>query len=72
MISVAWSLSGCRRPTLPTIKLSTDNPSASRVWVPGSWLALVDVVRADLILLGYFIALPLLLAPLLAYQKTLR
>ena len=33
---------------------------------------LVQGVRADLILLGYFIALPLLLAPLLAYQKTLR
>jgi phosphoglycerol transferase MdoB-like AlkP superfamily enzyme len=32
----------------------------------------VQGVRADLILLGYFIALPLVLAPLLAYQKTLR
>ncbi len=33
---------------------------------------LVQGVRADLILLGYLIALPLMLAPLLAYQKTLR
>ena len=33
---------------------------------------LVQGVRADLILLGYFIAVPLVLAPLLAYQRTLR
>ncbi|KQQ33848.1 sulfatase [Duganella sp. Leaf126] len=32
----------------------------------------VQGVRADLILLGYLLALPLVLAPLLAYQKTLR
>ncbi|MET0268230.1 MAG: sulfatase-like hydrolase/transferase [Duganella sp.] len=33
---------------------------------------LVQGIRADLILVGYCIAIPLLLAPLLAYQKTLR
>jgi len=32
---------------------------------------LVQGVRADLILLGYFVALPLLLAPLLAHARTL-
>jgi phosphoglycerol transferase MdoB-like AlkP superfamily enzyme len=33
---------------------------------------LVQGVRADLILLGYFIAIPLVLAPFLAYQRTQR
>jgi phosphoglycerol transferase MdoB-like AlkP superfamily enzyme len=37
--------------------------------IPGQ--VFVQGVRADLILLGYFIAIPLVLAPLLAYKRTL-
>src|SRR5450830_408629 len=37
--SVAWSLSGCRRPTLPTTHSPGDNPSASRASCTGTWLA---------------------------------
>jgi phosphoglycerol transferase MdoB-like AlkP superfamily enzyme len=35
------------------------------------WTIMLQGVRADLILLGYLIALPLVLAPLLAHRKTL-
>jgi phosphoglycerol transferase MdoB-like AlkP superfamily enzyme len=42
----------------------------SATGIPGEML--VQGVRADLIMLGYLIVLPVLLAPLLAYQKTLR
>jgi phosphoglycerol transferase MdoB-like AlkP superfamily enzyme len=45
-------------------------PRVSAAGIPVQML--VQGVRADLILLGYLIALPLVLAPLLAYQKTLR
>jgi phosphoglycerol transferase MdoB-like AlkP superfamily enzyme len=38
--------------------------------IPGQ--VFVQGVRADLILLGYFVAIPLVLAPLLAYQRTQR
>jgi phosphoglycerol transferase MdoB-like AlkP superfamily enzyme len=38
--------------------------------IPGQ--VFVQGVRADLILLGYFIAIPLVLAPLLAYKRTQR
>jgi phosphoglycerol transferase MdoB-like AlkP superfamily enzyme len=41
----------------------------SATGIPGQ--ILVQGIRADLILLGYFVALPLLLAPLLAYRRTL-
>jgi phosphoglycerol transferase MdoB-like AlkP superfamily enzyme len=38
--------------------------------IPGQ--VFVQGIRADLILLGYFVAIPLVLAPLLAYQRTQR
>jgi phosphoglycerol transferase MdoB-like AlkP superfamily enzyme len=41
----------------------------SATGIPGQML--VQGIRADLILLGYFIVVPLVLAPLLAYKRTL-